>query len=108
MDEVINIKVANNRNEYRTLARLFKALGNEARLVIVQNLLISELSVGELTELVGLDPSTVSKHLSVLRTSGLVDDRRDGNMVYYHVLTPCIANFFSCAIQVQNERKRST
>lgn len=56
-----------------------------------------ECNVGELTELVGLDPSTVSKHLTVLRSAGIVDDRREGSTVYYRLLTPCILTVISCA-----------
>jgi len=36
----------------------------------------------------------------VLRAHGIVSDRRDGNVVYYTLLTPCVVNFFSCASQV--------
>lgn len=61
-------------------------------------------SVGELTELVGSDRSTISKHLAVLRAHGIVLDRREGNVVYYTLLTPCVMNFLSCATQVLKER----
>jgi DNA-binding transcriptional ArsR family regulator len=94
-----------DRDSYKDLARMFKALGNEARLLIVQRLMDGEMTVGEITKIVGLDQSTVSKHLSVLRTGGLVEDRRDANMVYYRLLTPCIGNFFSCAARVQKEKR---
>jgi DNA-binding transcriptional ArsR family regulator len=40
----------------------------------------------------------------VLRSHGIVDDRREGNVVYYTLLTPCVMNFFSCASQVLEER----
>jgi ArsR family transcriptional regulator len=60
--------------------------------------------VGQLTEVIGLDPSTVSKHLALLRAHGIVRDRRDGNVVYYKLLTPCVLNFFACATQVLKER----
>jgi ArsR family transcriptional regulator len=54
--------------------------------------------------LVGSDRTTVSKHLAVLRAHGIVLDRREGNVVYYTLLTPCVMNFFSCATQVLRER----
>ncbi len=65
--------------------------------MIIWRLNQGECNVGELTELVGLDPSTVSKHLSVLRGAGIVDDRRDGSTVYYRLVTPCILTVISCA-----------
>ena len=52
--------------------------------------------VCELTALVGSDQSTVSKHLAVLKQAGLVTDRRQGAMIFYHLECPCIDGFFSC------------
>ena len=89
---------------FRQQARVLKALANESRLKIVDRLSRGECSVGELTEIIGSDPSTVSKHLAVLRAHGIVNDRREGNVVYYTLLTPCVMNFFSCATQVLRER----
>jgi ArsR family transcriptional regulator len=91
-------------NIFKKQARVLKALANESRLKIVDRLSRGESSVGELTDLVGLDQSTVSKHLAVLRAHGIVNDRRDGNVVYYTLLTPCVMNFFTCAAQVLEER----
>lgn len=85
---------------------MLKALANESRLMIIDRLNRGESSVGELTDLVGSDVSTVSKHLALLRANGIVDDRRDGNQVYYRLLTPCVCNFFTCAMQVVKERSR--
>ena len=89
---------------FRRQARVLKALANESRLKIVDRLAKGECSVGELTEIIGSDPSTVSKHLAVLRAHGIVLDRREGNVVYYTLLTHCVMNFFSCATQVLKER----
>ncbi len=92
------------RRIFKQQARVLKALANESRLMIIDRLALGECSVGDLTKLIGSDQSTVSKHLSVLRSNGLVEDRRDGNMVYYKLMTPCVLNFFSCATQVIKER----
>ena len=89
---------------FKRQARVLKALANDSRLKIVDRLSRGECCVGELTELVGSGPSTVSKHLAVLRSHGIVNDRREGNMVYYTLMTPCVMNFFSCATQVMQER----
>lgn len=89
---------------FRVQASLLKALANEARLMIVDRLSSGECSVGQLTEFVGLDQSTVSKHLSLLKTHGIVRDRRDGNVVFYRLLTPCVLDFFACATRVLKER----
>jgi len=91
-------------NIFRRQARVLKALANESRLRIIDRLSRGECSVGELTEIVGSDKSTVSKHLAVLRAHGIVLDRREGNVVYYTLLTPCVVDFFACAVQVLKER----
>jgi DNA-binding transcriptional ArsR family regulator len=93
-----------NDDTFRRQARVLKALANESRLKIVDRLSRGECSVGEMTEIIGSDPSTVSKHLAVLRAHGIVRDRREGNVVYYTLLTPCVMNFFTCATQVLRER----
>lgn len=92
------------KDVFRKQAQLLKALANEARLKIVDCLAKGESSVGELTKVIGLDRSTVSKHLALLKAHGIVRDRRDGNVVYYQLLTPCVLNFFACATQVLKER----
>ncbi|PSH03342.1 MAG: transcriptional regulator [Acidobacteria bacterium] len=93
-------------NGFAKQARVLKALANESRLIIVDRLSRGECTVGDLTELVGSDASTVSKHLALLRAHGIVEDRRAGNLVYYRLLTPCVCKFFSCATQVLEERSR--
>jgi DNA-binding transcriptional ArsR family regulator len=97
--------MAKSRDVFRQQARVLKALANESRLMIVDRLADGECSAGELTALVGDDQSTVSKHLAVLRSHGIVDDRREGSVVIYRLLTPCVVNFFSCATQVIKERR---
>lgn len=85
-------------------AQIMKALANESRLKIIDRLSEGSCSVNELTDFVRLDQSTVSKHLSLLRSLGIVGGRRDGHLVRYELLTPCVLNFFSCATQVMKER----
>jgi len=89
---------------FKRQAQVLKALASESRLKIVNRLARGQCSVGELTELIGSDRTTVSKHLAVLRAHGIVADRREGNVVFYTLLTPCVVNFFTCATQVLKER----
>ena len=92
------------RDTYKQQARVLKAMANDSRLLIIDRLNEGEASAGELVALVGTDASTVSKHLSILRAHGIVEDRRAGAMVYYRLLTPCVLKFFTCATQVLRER----
>jgi DNA-binding transcriptional ArsR family regulator len=82
--------------DFRKGADVFKALGNANRLLIVDALTNGERCVADLTELVGLDMSTVSNHLSVLRSVGLVKDVRRGTQVFYSLRNPCVMNIFGC------------
>ncbi len=95
-----------DRKIYKTQARVLKVLANESRLLIVDRLYRGECTVTELVDLVGLDQSTVSKHLAVLRANGIVEDERRGNSVVYRLLTPCVVNFLSCAADVLEQRRR--
>jgi ArsR family transcriptional regulator len=92
------------KDTYKRQARIMKALANETRLMIVDRLSEGECQVGELVRLIGVDQSTVSKHLAILRGVGVVDDDRRGNTVFYKLATPCVVNFFSCASRVLKER----
>ncbi len=82
--------------DFRRSADVFKALSNANRLLIVDALSHGERCVADLTELVGLDISTVSNHLAVLRGVGLVTDDRRGAQVFYSLRDPCVMNIFCC------------
>jgi ArsR family transcriptional regulator, arsenate/arsenite/antimonite-responsive transcriptional repressor len=65
--------------------RVFGALSDESRVRMLYALRHGELCVCQLIELLGLSPSTVSKHLSILRDAGLLDSRKEGRWVYYRM-----------------------
>jgi len=67
----------------RDFMTIAKALSDQNRIRMLMALLSGELCVCQITELVGLSPSTVSKHMSILRQAGLVDGRKVGRWVYY-------------------------
>ena len=74
------------RLEVKSVSRLFKALGDETRLRVVALLSHGELCVCHLQEALGLSQSNVSRHLGILRSAGIVEDRRDGTWVYYRLV----------------------
>lgn len=84
------------RARYEARAQICKALGHPTRLFIVDRLSEHERCVCELTDMVGVDISTVSRHLSVLKNAGLVEADKRGTQVYYSLKVPCVVNFFSC------------
>lgn len=66
--------------EFMNVAR---ALSDENRVRIIMALNGKELCVCQVTDLLGLSPSTVSKHLSILRNARLIASRKDGRWMYY-------------------------
>jgi ArsR family transcriptional regulator len=87
----------------RRRADVIRAMAHPSRLLIVEALERAEMTVSNLTEIVGSDISTVSRHLSVLRSAGIVDYRREGNRNMYRLLTPCITGFLECVEQVMSQ-----
>ncbi|WP_036684196.1 ArsR/SmtB family transcription factor [Pelobacter seleniigenes] len=81
-------------------AKVLKAMAHPSRLFIIEELEKGECCVCDLTEMIGADVSTVSKHLSVLRQAGIVVDDKRGNQVFYSLRVPCILNFFGCVESV--------
>jgi ArsR family transcriptional regulator len=64
---------------------IFKALAESIRLRIILLLTEGELCVCDLTELLSLPQSTVSRHMSRLKNAGLITDRRVGKWVHYTI-----------------------
>lgn len=62
-----------------------KSLADESRLRIIMALDGRELCVCQITELLGLAPSTVSKHMAILTQARLVENRKDGRWRYYRL-----------------------
>lgn len=67
----------------QTLVAVAKALGDETRMRALAALQRRELCLCQITELLRLAPSTVSKHMSILRQAGLIKARKDGRWMYY-------------------------
>ena len=67
---------------------IFKALSDQTRLRILKLLLKKELCVCEIEEGLDLSQSKVSRHLAVLRSAGLVEDRREGLWIFYSLFKP--------------------
>ena len=88
------------KNLFEARARIIKAVAHPTRLFIVDELSRAQRCVAELTDMVGADTSTVSKHLSILKNAGLIKDEKRGTQVFYYLKTPCILNFFGCVESV--------
>jgi DNA-binding transcriptional ArsR family regulator len=92
---------AKTQAKYEARANIIKAMAHPTRLFIVDELAHrGERCVCELTAMVGSDMSTVSRHLAMLKSAGIVEDRRRGAQVYYSLRVRCVLDFFECVESV--------
>lgn len=89
---------------YSQYARIGKALGNPARLEILELLAQGERTVESLTKELRLSTANTSQHLQVLRGAGLVDSRREGLFIHYRLADDSIVPL-STAIRTVAERR---
>jgi len=88
------------KTNYTERAKVLKALAHPVRLCMVDALSRRDYCVRELAAMVGLDMSTVSKHLSVLKNAGILVDDKRGLQVFYALKCACITRLFDCAEEV--------
>ncbi len=90
-----------NLAKYEARAKIIKAMAHPTRLFLVDELARNgQRCVCELTEMVGADMSTVSRHLAILKGVGIVEDERRGAQVYYRLRVRCVLSFFECVESV--------
>jgi DNA-binding transcriptional ArsR family regulator len=98
---------AKTQAKYEARARIIKAMAHPTRLFIVD-----ELARGgprcacELTDMVGVDMSTVSRHLAILKNAGIIEDEKRGAQVHYSLRVRCVLSFFECVESVMNRNAR--
>ena len=89
---------------FEARSQIMKALAHPARLLIVDELSKQQRCVNDLTEMIGADMSTVSRHLAVLKNAGIIQDKRQGAQVFYSLSIPCVMDFFACTEKVLESR----
>ena len=91
---------------YTYLAHMMKALAHPTRLFIVDELNKRERNVSELTDMVGSDISTVSRHLAILKQAGIIAATRNNNQMIYRLLCPCVLDMYTCVMNITDSEKR--
>jgi ArsR family transcriptional regulator len=96
--------------------RMFRAVSDPTRLRILNLLLQGELCVCDIVNMLRIPQPTISRHLAYLRESELVEARRDGLWMHYHLTTPqtsfhkklldCLACCFQDVPQLAKDAKR--
>ena len=94
-------------------ATVFRALADPTRRQILQDLRPGELTAGDIVSRFSISGPSISRHLSILKSAGLVRERRDANRIFYSLvedrLATCVGGFLSavCPEQVVLRRRRS-
>ncbi len=97
-----------------TDAGVFRALADPTRRQILQDLKEGELAAGEIAARFPISGPSISRHLTVLKAAGLVEERREANRIYYALveerLAVCVGGFLStvCPEQIVLRRRRGT
>jgi DNA-binding transcriptional ArsR family regulator len=95
-------------------AGVFKALADPTRRQILEDLRLGELTAGDITARFKISAPSISRHLGLLKSAGLVTERREANRIYYSLveerLAVCLGGFLSavCPEQIVLRRKRTT
>lgn len=94
-------------------ASVFRALADPTRRQILQDLRDGEQSAGDIASRFPIKGPSVSRHLSILKSAGLITERRDANRILYSLagerLAVCVGGFLStvCPEQVVLRRRRA-
>jgi DNA-binding transcriptional ArsR family regulator len=85
-------------------ADFFKALAHPLRVRVLETLRGGEQSVYELQQTLGVDQSTVSQQLGVLRRQGIVSARKEGTSVRYAIRDPRVGQLLDVARAIVNNQ----
>ncbi|NBK21129.1 MAG: transcriptional regulator [Spirochaetia bacterium] len=91
-----------DENKFEESARLLKVLGHPMRLAMVETLSERTWCVCELADNLGLNKSAASKHLSLLKSVGVIEMERDGTQVSCTLVMTCVLEMMHCAKRGKN------
>ena len=90
---------------FEAVARTGRALGSGKRLELLDLLAQAERPVQELARVAGLNLTTASAHLQVLRDAGLVTSRRDGTRIFYRLADPAVAALVATVCRLAEQHR---
>lgn len=90
-------------------AKLLKSMSHPSRLMVLCHLMQGECPVSRLNEAVPLSQSALSQHLAGLRHAGLVETRRQGQVIHYRLKSSAVSGILEALYQIycnpSNEEK---
>lgn len=97
-----------DRQRLARRAAILKSLAHPSRLLIIEMLEEAPRCVGELTEAIGADITTVSKHLAVMKRAGLVRDEKHGTYSEYSLVCDCVTHMIDCIEEGMDARSETS
>ena len=97
-------KAEEGKEIYEMQAVVCQTLANAKRLEIIHTLCDKELTVGELAKNMGIRTANLSQHLSLMKSNGIVEARRDGVRIYYRISNPKVVRACALMKEVLAER----
>jgi len=85
----------NITKEQENCSKIFKALGHPVRFYLVEKILKNKICVCALANELDMSVPSISKHFSVLKNAGIVEEEREGNNIYYRIKSNCITDLLS-------------
>lgn len=95
-------KSATIQTRFRPHTTILKALAHPTRLFILEELAKGERAVQEITELVGVEMPTISRHLALLKNAGILEAEKRGPRVLYRLRAHCVLKVFECVREIQS------
>lgn len=88
-----------SRAQLLSLADFFSALSDETRVKILSALAISDMCVGDISLVLGINQTTVSHQLKTLRNAGIVSYRKQGKISFYALSDKRVLDIFLLAAE---------
>lgn len=95
-----------NKTIFDMQAEVCKTIANPKRLEIIHCLKEGEKTVSELVDILGVPKANVSQHLAVMRTKGVLVNRRDGVNIFYSISNPKVVQACTLMKDVLTEQMR--
>ena len=87
---------------------IFKALGNETRLKIIETLMVKVHNVTDLTKMSGKDQTTISRHLANLKEANIIAQKRIGRNKIYAISDSDMKNWLGIALKANDKTEEET